>query len=855
MAIRGQTTPFGPYGGLLQGFLHPDRQTENPERLESLGAGTGAADVEYEQFLKAKEVQRAMFAAENKTIVHQNADTDVIQCTEGSIACIDGNQAAAHVAYALSDCAFIYPITPSSPMGEMVDEWAAQGPGELHVRDDGLPLEFAVLDPVGIPDDQECDEAEESHVKRARVELVDAADDNEQPGEPSSSAVLPLAESATTFKATDFKQFKYPWERGYMSRLFGKQELPGRNAPSLGLGEVNPFRIQLEVKDGSAPTAAIRVDPPPVSGSITDQVVKKNDSLAFVAEKKEKRLKAVKQWWELIADVYMDTAVGRHINVEATLDNFDEYAVQVLDACFSVKSAATLSKRFYALKAFKDWCRDTEAVEWVPITEYKAWKYVLWLKHCGAAATKSTSFLESCRFAWYVLGLDGADTVELSNRVKGLCAQLHSHKRPWQPASVLTVAEVKKMHRFLSDDSKSLPDRAICGHLLHMLYCRARWSDLLMVQRLYIDPEGRYLELEATSHKGSRSAEMKARLLPLVSPCKGVTDESWVDSYMTVRERCGLDPPGIDPGPMMRAPLDSSGTSWGKRQLLSSEGSAFLRVLLDLPAGSERRLSSHSMKSTAISWASKFGLDEQTKALLARRMSAVRNPQALYSRDLLSPVLRSFDQMLASIRNGMFEPDRTRSGMVKLDPSMQWQYGFQPTTVGVPATPVNRSDVPLGGMVTPEPLPFKHEEQAAMDGEVQSIASGFSVVEPTDLGGERLRPQSAAEAFAAGCAADLEVEPEVHDQAEPVWSESSESSRESSETSDEDVEVQHPHRDAVDQLLMAVREPTNWMVNVKSMVVHCKRSDTVLRCGRRITASYVAIPNLHGFRCGRCFNV
>ena len=36
-------------------------------------------------------------------------------------------KAAAHVAYALSDCAFIYPITPSSPMGEMVDEWAAQG--------------------------------------------------------------------------------------------------------------------------------------------------------------------------------------------------------------------------------------------------------------------------------------------------------------------------------------------------------------------------------------------------------------------------------------------------------------------------------------------------------------------------------------------------------------------------------------------------------------------------------------------------------------------------------------------------------------------------------------------------------
>jgi pyruvate-ferredoxin/flavodoxin oxidoreductase len=40
---------------------------------------------------------------------------------------VDGNTAAAHVAYAFSDVAAIYPITPSSPMGEVVDEWAAEG--------------------------------------------------------------------------------------------------------------------------------------------------------------------------------------------------------------------------------------------------------------------------------------------------------------------------------------------------------------------------------------------------------------------------------------------------------------------------------------------------------------------------------------------------------------------------------------------------------------------------------------------------------------------------------------------------------------------------------------------------------
>ena len=40
---------------------------------------------------------------------------------------IDGNTAATHVAYAMSEVAAIYPITPSSPLGEIADSWAAKG--------------------------------------------------------------------------------------------------------------------------------------------------------------------------------------------------------------------------------------------------------------------------------------------------------------------------------------------------------------------------------------------------------------------------------------------------------------------------------------------------------------------------------------------------------------------------------------------------------------------------------------------------------------------------------------------------------------------------------------------------------
>ena len=40
---------------------------------------------------------------------------------------MDGNTAAAHVAYAYTEVAGIYPITPSSPMADSVDQWSAAG--------------------------------------------------------------------------------------------------------------------------------------------------------------------------------------------------------------------------------------------------------------------------------------------------------------------------------------------------------------------------------------------------------------------------------------------------------------------------------------------------------------------------------------------------------------------------------------------------------------------------------------------------------------------------------------------------------------------------------------------------------
>lgn len=60
---------------------------------------------------------------------------------------MDGNNAAAHVAYGMSEVAAIYPITPSSTMAEECDEMAASG--KLNAF--GYPWRFGRCNPKPEP--------------------------------------------------------------------------------------------------------------------------------------------------------------------------------------------------------------------------------------------------------------------------------------------------------------------------------------------------------------------------------------------------------------------------------------------------------------------------------------------------------------------------------------------------------------------------------------------------------------------------------------------------------------------------------------------------------------------------------
>lgn len=571
----------------------------------------------------------------------------------------------------------------SSFVGNDGIEDATQSSREGSHFDDGWSHVDEVIDTFEVPDP-----------KKAKVEFRFAL--NDEPSENVQSCAsdpLDAAMGSSLIRDTDTKQFRYPWEKGYLGRFFNAGTLPGLEPPRVAPGNRNLVGLVVEADEEKIKPLAFKYKPKLAAASVVEKVVKKADTMAFVEEKRTKRDEIVFAWWELLCDNMDCSAVGRKVSVEALFDDLQGYACSVVDASFAVKSVNTLQKRLGALKAYKCWCADRGKLSWLPLKERDAWEYVSWLSRTEAAPTKASSFVEACRFGWYVLGISGCNEVEQSLRVRGLTSQLHCKKRPWRPADTLSLGEVAKIHEFLADASKPLADRAVCGHLLHLLYSRSRWSDMVNVRNLFIDSDKQYIEVDGCSHKGSRSAQTKTKLLPIVGPCVGAVDQPWALLYMDVRRQCNLDDPEQVGRPMLPAPMDAEGCSWGQRYMTSSEGSAFMREILGVQKAGERRISSHSLKSTAISWCSKFGLNEDAKALLARHASSIRNPQALYSRDLLSPVLRSFDQVLGAIRAGAFMPDRTRSGMVVLSGEKWQQYGLQPPTVGVPATPVYNADL------------------------------------------------------------------------------------------------------------------------------------------------------------------
>ena len=104
-----------------------------------------------------------------------------------------------------------------------------------------------------------------------------------------------------------------------------------------------------------------------------------------------------------------------------------------------------------------------------------------------------------------------------------------------------------------------------------------------------------------------------------------------------------------------------------KRGLTSSEVTKFMRLLFETNEVNTDgpRVSSHSLKATALSWASKFGLPIPDKAFLGRHASATTEAHAIYSRDLAVASVMKLQDIILRISRLEFQPDNPRRGTLQ----------------------------------------------------------------------------------------------------------------------------------------------------------------------------------------------
>ena len=187
-------------------------------------------------------------------------------------------------------------------------------------------------------------------------------------------------------------------------------------------------------------------------------------------------------------------------------------------------------------------------------------------------------------------------------------------------AAPLKVSEVQMLHDAL-ESSQDIWERVAAGAFLFCIDSRARWSDFIHGHSIELDTledgDIAYAEMHVSVHKTMFSSARRFRFLNLVAPGRGIHGGDWVRCWLDSLRAVGINPYDPEHGCLMPAP-DTYGHPL-KRAVETEEAGAWLRLLIGEhvnKAESTRPISSHSLKSTMLSFASKRGISHQDRLSL-----------------------------------------------------------------------------------------------------------------------------------------------------------------------------------------------------------------------------------------------
>ena len=446
------------------------------------------------------------------------------------------------------------------------------------------------------------------------------------------------------------------WEQGIWGVIFGDKQLLDVYKP---FGEdlkrpIDTSIAQSSGGDDQPPTTRVRTVLQ--SGLSYHDVVQDKPDVPW-QEQRDADLQSSVKFWVALVNRWESSCslVASMMELAITSRIFTMFA-----HLFAGRSPVTIRKRGYSMMRLCDYL-DTLQLQF-PCEEAVFYNFLCNEQLSNAPQSRLKGYMQAVNFVQHVMSVHEASPLTVSARCKGAC--LGEYLKERVQASPLKVAELRRIHDLLYSHD-DLWVRLFCGALLFAAYCRARWGDLMRSESVIVDRDHsgqlQYLEARTGRHKTMKAQLHRHQFLPMVAPCHGIDGKDWGSVWIHVRDEMKLQwPPD---GLVMPAPgLQGQVTG---RPLETQECAAWLRKIVGSQEDiSVRRVSSHSLKSTFLSFAAKRGIGIPERLQLGYHTSNFQMGM-VYSRDGAAASLLVLEKLIKDIANGVFDPDETRSGRIK----------------------------------------------------------------------------------------------------------------------------------------------------------------------------------------------
>eukprot|EP00435_Cladocopium_sp_Y103_P070357 s116_g35.t1 len=446
------------------------------------------------------------------------------------------------------------------------------------------------------------------------------------------------------------------WEQGIWGVIFGDKSLLDVYKP---YGETLKRPIDTSVStatDLTSMPSSSRARVMPAPGLSFADVVRDKPDIPW-QEQRDADLQSSVKFWMALVDRWDSgcSLVTSVIELQDTGRTFTMFA-----HLFAGRSPITIRKRGYSIMRICDYLDGRDLL--FPCVESVFYDFLCSEQLGGAPQSRMKGYMQSVNFVRHVMAVHELEPLTVSARCKGAC--LGEYLKERIQASPLKVVELRRIHDLLY----SCPDvwvRLFCGALLMTVYCRARWGDLMRSESVITDYDHsgnlQYLEARTGRHKTMKSQMHRHQYLPMVSPCHGIDGKDWGSVWIEVRNQLEVSwpPEGlIMPAPGLQGEVLS-------RPLDTSECAAWLRKIVGCQEdASVRRVSSHSLKSTFLSYAAKRGIGIPERLQLGYHTSNFQMGM-VYSRDGAAASILVLENFIKEIAEGRFDPDETRSGRIK----------------------------------------------------------------------------------------------------------------------------------------------------------------------------------------------